>query len=78
MRNKGDTREYSFEIGVSGEGNNFEKVFQGSNKVGSLSLETYPIEKIEGKYIKLTTTGTSSDAGWVSIKEMKATGHPVS
>jgi hypothetical protein len=76
--NKGDTREYSFEIGVSGDGNNFEKVFQGSNKVGSLSLETYPIEKLEGKYIKLTTTGTSSDAGWVSIKEMKATGHPVS
>jgi hypothetical protein len=53
-------------------------VFQGSNKVGSLSLETYPIEKIEGQYIKLTTTGTSSEAGWVSIKEMKATGRPVS
>jgi hypothetical protein len=76
--NKGDTREYSFEIEVSGDGNNFEKVFQGSNKVGSLSLETYPIEKIEGQYIKLTTTGTSSEAGWVSIKEMKATGRPVS
>jgi hypothetical protein len=37
--NKGDTREYSFEIEVSSDGNNFEKVFQGStNSVFSLRI----------------------------------------
>src|ERR1051325_6451282 len=33
--NKGDERKYSFEISVSEDGNNFEKVFEGSNKKGS-------------------------------------------
>jgi hypothetical protein len=76
--NKGDTREYTFDIEVSDTGNNFEKVFEGSNKLGSSAPETYPIDKIQGQYIRLAITGTSSEAGWVSIKELKVTGHTLS
>jgi hypothetical protein len=74
--NKGDTRKYTFLIEVSENGLDFEDVFKGTNKLGSSSLEVYPIEEIEAQYIKLAITGTSSKQGWVSIKEIKLTGRP--
>jgi hypothetical protein len=75
--NKGDTREYNFEIEASTDGNDFKKVFEGKNKVGSSILETYPIEGIKAHYVKLAITGTSSKDGWVSIKEIKVNGRPM-
>ena len=75
--NKGDERKYSFEIEVSEDGNNYEKVFEGSNKKGSTGQEIYPFEEgITGKFVKLTITSTSSKDGWASIQEIKAFGLP--
>ena len=75
--NKGDTRKYTFEIEVSDDGNDFKKVFEGTNKVSSSILETYPIEDIQAQYLNLAITGTSSKGGWVSIKEINVTGRPM-
>src|SRR4029079_18522940 len=74
--NKGDERKYSFEISVSEDGNNFEKVFEGSNKKGSTEQEIYPFEGKTGKFVKLTITSTSSKDGWASIQEINAFGFP--
>ena len=71
--NKGDERKYSFDIEVSEDGNNYEKVFEGSNKKGSTGQEIYAFEEgITGKFAKLTITSTSSKDGWASIQEIKA------
>jgi hypothetical protein len=72
--NKGDERKYTFEISVSENGTDFEKVFEGSNKEGSTSVETYGIDEIMGRYVTLTITDTSSEGGWVSIKEIDVLG----
>jgi hypothetical protein len=68
--NKGDIREYSFEISVSQDGMQFTNVFDGINNKGSLDPETYNVEPADGRYVKLTITGTSSDRGWASIREI--------
>jgi hypothetical protein len=75
--NKGDTRDYSFKIEISGNSSDYEQVFEGKNKKGSSIEETYPFEETEGQFIKLTVTRTSSNDGWVSIKEIKAIGIPL-
>jgi hypothetical protein len=73
--NKGDERDYSFEIGISEDGNNFEKVFEGANDNESTEQEIYPFDQeVNGKYIKLTITDTSSNDGWTSIQEIDALG----
>ena len=72
--NKGDERNYSFEIGISGDGNNFEKVFEGANDKESTEEEIYPFDQVNGKYIRLTITETSSNDGWTSIQEIDALG----
>ena len=75
--NKGDARKYSFEIGVSEDGNKYEKAFEGSNKKGTTKQEIYPFEEgISGKFVKLTITNTSSKDGWASIQEISALGLP--
>jgi hypothetical protein len=75
--NKGDTRDYSFKIEVSDDGNDYTAVFEGTNKKGSSTEEIYPIEETDGQYVKVTITRTSSSDGWVSIKEIKAIGIPL-
>ena len=72
--NKGDERDYSFEIGISGDGNSFEKVFEGANDNDSTEEEIYPFDQVNGKYIRLTITDTSSNDGWTSIQEIDALG----
>ena len=73
--NKGDERDYSFEIEISEDGNNFEKVFEGANDKESTEQEIYPFDQqVNGKYIKLTITDTSSNDGWTSIQEIDALG----
>ena len=75
--NKGDARKYSFEIGVSEDGNKYKKAFEGSNKKGTTKQEIYPFEEgISGKFVKLTITNTSSKDGWASIQEISALGLP--
>ncbi|HXV88903.1 MAG TPA: discoidin domain-containing protein [Nitrososphaeraceae archaeon] len=77
--NKGDERNYSFEIEVSEDGNNYQKVFEGNNKKGSSGQEIYQFEEqINGRYTKLTITSTSSKDGWASIQEISALGFPSS
>lgn len=57
-------RDYSFEMQVSEDGNNYEKIFAGSNKQGSSEPESYSFEEEHsGKHIKLTITSTSSEDG---------------
>jgi hypothetical protein len=74
--NKGDKREFSFEIEVSEDGNSYEKVFEGNNK-GTLEEENYQFDdQTRGQYIKLTITDTSSEDGWTSIQEINALGQP--
>jgi hypothetical protein len=73
--NKGDERDYSFEIEISEDGNNVEKVFEGANDNESTKQEIYPFDQeVSGKYIKLTITDTSSNDGWTSIQEIDALG----
>jgi hypothetical protein len=73
--NKGDKREYSFDIELSEDGNNYEKVFEGNNNKGSSGKETYEFDdQTNGRYIKLIITGTSSKNGWISIQEINAKG----
>jgi hypothetical protein len=73
--NKGDERDYSFQIEISDDGNNFEKVFEGTNDNESTEQEIYPFDQeVNGKYIKLTITDTSSNDGWTSIQEIDALG----
>jgi F5/8 type C domain len=75
--NKGDQRDYSFEIQVSEAGNNYEKIFEGANKQGSSKPEVYPIaEEHSGKFVRITVINTSSEDGWVSIKEVRVLGLP--
>ena len=75
--NKGDQRDYSFEIQVSDDGNNYAKIFEGANKQGSSKPEVYPIaEEHSGKFVRITVTNTSSEDGWVSIKEVRVLGLP--
>ena len=75
--NKGDQRDYSFEIQVSEDGNNYVKIFEGANKQGSSKPEVYPIaEEHSGKFVRITVTNTSSEDGWVSIKEVRVLGLP--
>ena len=76
--NKGNERSYTFEIEVSQDGNTYEKVFEGHNKKGSTVPETYSFpDVIEGKFVKLTVTSTSSNDGWASIQEISALGFPL-
>ena len=73
--NKGDKREYSFEIDVSEDGNSYEKVFEGSNNKGSSEEETYQLDdQKNGRYIKMIITDTTSKDGWTSIQEINAIG----
>jgi hypothetical protein len=74
--NKGDERKYTFEISASKDGNDFAKVLDGTNKQGSTDVESYKIEDGGGRYITLTVTDSSSDKGWVSIKEISIIGRP--
>jgi hypothetical protein len=75
--NKGDQRDYSFDIQVSEDGNNYEKIFQGANKHGSSEPEVYPFEEEHnGKFVRITVTNTSSEDGWVSVKEIHVLGLP--
>jgi F5/8 type C domain len=74
--NKGDERKYSFEIGVSEDGNKYKKVFEGNNKKGSSAQEIYPFEGASGKFVRMTITSTSSKDGWASIQEISALGLP--
>jgi hypothetical protein len=44
---------------------------------GSSERETYPFEQdINGQYLKLTITSTSSKDVWASIREISALGFP--
>jgi len=73
--NKGNERSYTFEIEVSQDGNNYEKAFEGHNKMGSSASETYSFpEVVDGKFVKLTVTSTSSNDGWASIQEIRPLG----
>ena len=76
--NKGNERSYTFELEVSQDGNNYEKAFEGHNKKGSTGPETYSFpEVVDGKFVKLTVTSTSSNDGWASIQEISALGFPL-
>ncbi len=76
--NKGDSREYSFAIEVSANGNDYQKVFEGKNNEGSSEPETHVFaEEVNGQFIRLTTTDTSSGDGWVSIQELGVLGTPL-
>lgn len=73
--NKGDKRDYSFEVEVSEDGIKYDKVFEGKNEKGSTEKENYQFDdRKSGQYIKLTITDTSSKDGWTSIQEISAMG----
>jgi hypothetical protein len=74
---KGDQRKYSFEIGVSEDGNKYEEAFEGANKKGTSMKEIYPFgEGVDGKFVRLTITNTSSKDGWASIQDISVLGLP--
>jgi hypothetical protein len=75
--NKGDSRIYKFEITASEDGNEFKKVFEGKNRVGSSSLERYSLDETSARYLNLTVN-SNSQKGWVSVKEVNVFGRPIS
>jgi hypothetical protein len=74
--NKGDERTYEFTITASTDGSNFMEVFSGKSSGKKQSFERYEIDSSppDVKIIKLDFSGSSSEKGWVSIKEVKVTG----
>jgi hypothetical protein len=74
--NKGDVRKYNFEVTVSEDGNEFKKVFEGTNQGGPSMVETYNIDEIKGQYLNLAVISNSAK-GWVSIKEIGVIGRPI-
>jgi hypothetical protein len=75
--NKGDSRDYAFEIGISQDGNDYKKIFEGNNNKGSSEPEIYAFDQeTNGKYLRVKVTSTSSNDGWVSIKDVNVLGLP--
>ena len=75
--NKGNEREYTFEISASENGNEFKKIFDGTNQKGHSSAESYQLDDANGRYLMIKVTGSSSPQEWISIKEIGVFGKPV-
>jgi hypothetical protein len=74
--NKGNERTYEFTIAASSDGNKFTEVFSGKSSGKKESFETYQINSspTDVRTVKLSFSGSSSDKGWVSIREIKLLG----
>jgi hypothetical protein len=74
--NKGSERTYEFTIATSSDSSNFTEVFSGKSSGKNESFETYQINSspTDVKFVKLSFSGSSSEKGWVSIKEVKIMG----
>ena len=67
--NKGAERQYDFSISTSTDGNIYNKIYSGkSEKIAT--TETYNLASDDVGVIKIDITGSSSNKGWVSIKEI--------
>ena len=75
--NKGNEREYTFEISASENGNEFKKIFDGTNQKGHSSAESYQLDDANGRYLMIKVTGSSSPQEWISIKEIGVFGKPL-
>jgi hypothetical protein len=74
--NKGNERTYEFTISGSSDDSDFTELFSGKSSGKNQSFEKYKIEgpPTDVRFIKLSFSGSSSEKGWVSIKELKITG----
>ena len=72
MWNKGDARKAYFEIHVSQDGENFEKVYEGES-AGNVKddFENVTISK-QAKFVKIVCNQNSAST-WNAIKEIKFT-----
>ena len=69
----GNTRQNTFEIAVSNDGNTFTKIFSSKSSGTTTAAEKYDVTDSQGRYVKITVTGnTQSD--WVSITEIDVIG----
>jgi hypothetical protein len=74
--NKGNERTYEFTISGASDDGDFTELFSGKSSGKKQSFERYEINSspTDIKSIKLDFSGSSSEKGWVSIKEVKVIG----
>jgi hypothetical protein len=69
----GNTRQNTFTIAVSNDGNSFTNVFSGKSSGTTTAAERYDFTDTQARYVRITVTGnTQSD--WVSITEIDVSG----
>lgn len=73
---KGDGRSSKFSIDLSSDGNNFEKVYEGTSSGAKLTPETYYFEgSTPARFVKLIVDGNTDDSSdltdWAAVTEVK-------
>jgi hypothetical protein len=71
--NKGDEREYDFTILSSMNGKKFDSLYSGKSKK-TLETEKYQMADQSVRFVKIMVDDSSSEKGWVSIKEVNIMG----
>jgi len=74
--NKGNERVYDFTLAASSDGQSFTDVYTGKSNGKTSSYETYNLANSppNTKFLKISFTGSSSQAGWVGIRDLIAMG----
>lgn len=71
---QGNTRSSFFEIELSKDKVQFEKVFTGQSSGKSLELETFDIQDGDARYVRILGHGSSGGSQWNSLTEVKIYG----
>jgi hypothetical protein len=74
---KGNSRQYSFTVAVSGDGNSYSTVFSGKSSGNTISEERYDFADVAARYIKITVLGNTQN-NWASITEVDLDGYVAS
>jgi hypothetical protein len=67
---KGDQRQNHFVISVSNDGSSFKDIVDSTSKETASLFESYDLQNLEARYIKLTINGNSQN-NYASIAEIK-------
>lgn len=66
---RGNRRQSSFTISLSGDGSSFTQVYSGRSSGKTLSLETYTFSAATARFVKITVYGNTLN-DWASITEI--------
>ena len=69
----GDTRSLYFDIGLSDDGQNYTKVYDGMTSGKTIDFEQFNFTKKAARFVRITGYGTTEAGGtWNSITELRA------